>query len=308
MDHGTVQSEVNSASSGRWLRWIGRAAVLVGLVFVIWRAVHAWDGMRNALMATSLTSVGAATLLYVCGALLLALSWPLLLRAFAGSQVPIRPLLVLHLQSQLSKYLPGGIFHFAHRHLASRSWDVPHRRLLLATATESALLVIAAGLIASTLGGQPRLATLAPWLPTALAWLPGSLLVAWLLVWIWHGYWARWLRKSIRWVSLPVVTLLDLVFFVLASIAFWLLLPYQVAPLAETAAWLCLAWMAGYLVPGAPGGLGVREAVLLLGLAPTVGEPSALAAALSYRMVTVLADAVCAGLGHAWGAGQDASS
>ena len=104
------------------------------------------------------------------------------------------------------------------------------------------------------------------------------------------------------------MTLLDLVFFVLASIAFWLLLPYQVAPLAETAAWLCLAWMAGYLVPGAPGGLGVREAVLLLGLAPTVGEPSALAAALSYRMVTVVADAVCAGLGHAWGPGQVASS
>ena len=48
--------------------------------------------------------------------------------------------------------------------------------------------------------------------------------------------------------------------------------------------------------------------ILLLGLAPTVGEPSALAAALSYRMVTVLADVVCAGLGHAWGSGQDASS
>lgn len=104
------------------------------------------------------------------------------------------------------------------------------------------------------------------------------------------------------------MTLLDLVFFALASIAFWLLLPYQVAPLAVTAAWLCLAWMAGYLVPGAPGGLGVREAVLLLGLAPTVGEPSALAAAASYRMVTVLSDVVCAGLSHAWGPRQDASS
>ncbi len=104
------------------------------------------------------------------------------------------------------------------------------------------------------------------------------------------------------------MTLLDLVFFVLASIAFWLLLPYQAAPLPDAAAWLCLAWMAGYLVPGAPGGLGVREAVMLLGLAPTVGEPSALAAALSYRMVTVLADVVCAGLGHTWGSGQSASS
>lgn len=264
--------------------------------------------MRDALFAMSLSSVAAAALLYACGALLLALGWPLLLRAFSGSRIPIRPLLVLHLQAQLSKYLPGGVFHFAHRHLASRSWNIPHRRLLLATATESTLLVITAGLVASTLGDHPRLTALAPWLPTALTWLPDALLAAWLLTWVWHGCWARWLQNPTRWLSLPVVTLLDLLFFALASIAFWLLLPHQAAPLAEAAAWLCLAWMAGYLVPGAPGGLGVREAVMLLGLAPTVGEPNALAAALSYRMVTVLADVVCAGLGHTWGSGQNASS
>ena len=264
--------------------------------------------MRDALLAMSLSSVAAAALLYACGALLLALGWPLLLRAFSGSRIPIRPLLVLHLQAQLSKYLPGGVFHFAHRHLASRSWNIPHRRLLLATATESTLLVITAGLVASTLGDHPRLTALAPWLPTALTWLPDALLAAWLLTWVWHGRWARWLQNPTRWLSLPVVTLLDLLFFALASIAFWLLLPHQAAPLAEAAAWLCLAWMAGYLVPGAPGGLGVREAVMLLGLAPTVGEPSALAAALSYRMVTVLADVVCAGMGHTWGSGQSASS
>lgn len=298
----------STASSGHRLRWIGRAAAMAGLGFVVWRAAQTWDGMRDALFAMSLSSVAAAALLYACGALLLALGWPLLLRAFSGSRIPIRPLLVLHLQAQLSKYLPGGVFHFAHRHLASRSWNIPHRRLLLATATESVLLVITAGLVASTLGDHPRLIALAPWLPTALTRLPEALLAAWLLTWVWHGCWARWLQNPTRWLSLPVVTLLDLLFFALASIAFWLLLPHQAAPLAEAAAWLCLAWMAGYLVPGAPGGLGVREAVMLLGLAPTVGEPNALAAALSYRMVTVLADVVCAGLGHTWGSGQNASS
>lgn len=256
--------------------------------------------MRDALLSIPLSSVAIAILLYSSGALLLALAWPLLLRAVDGPRVPVRPLLALHLQAQLSKYLPGGVFHFAQRHLASRTWEIPHRRLLLATASESLLLVIAAGLFASQLGEQPRLATLAPWLPSAAAWLPAALICAWLLAWLWHGFRATWSPMPARWIWIPAATGLDLSFFALASTGFWLLLPPGAMPLPEAAAWLCLAWMGGYIVPGAPGGLGIREAVLVLGLAPATGEAAAVAAALTYRLVTMVSDTLCAALGHAW--------
>jgi len=56
-----------------------------------------------------------------------------------------------------------------------------------------------------------------------------------------------------------------------------------------------LAWLTGFLVPGASGGLGVREAALLLLLTPQTGEPAALALALSTRLITTLGDVVFAG-------------
>ena len=56
-----------------------------------------------------------------------------------------------------------------------------------------------------------------------------------------------------------------------------------------------LAWTAGLVVPGAPGGLGVFEAVLLLRLAAAVPEAPLLAVAISYRLVTSLADLLAAG-------------
>jgi uncharacterized membrane protein YbhN (UPF0104 family) len=57
-----------------------------------------------------------------------------------------------------------------------------------------------------------------------------------------------------------------------------------------------LAWTAGLVVPGAPGGLGVFEAVLLLRLAVAVPEAPLLAVAISYRLITSLADLLGAGV------------
>ena len=57
-----------------------------------------------------------------------------------------------------------------------------------------------------------------------------------------------------------------------------------------------LAWTAGLVVPGAPGGLGVFEAVLLLRLGVALPEPPLLAVALSYRLVVTLADLLAAGV------------
>ena len=48
------------------------------------------------------------------------------------------------------------------------------------------------------------------------------------------------------------------------------------------------------MVPAAPGGLGVFEAVLLLRLGSSVPEAALLAVALSYRLVVTLADLLAA--------------
>ena len=53
-----------------------------------------------------------------------------------------------------------------------------------------------------------------------------------------------------------------------------------------------VAWLAGFVTPGAPAGLGVRETVLVLGL-PQLG-PAALGVAIGHRVVTAIADALMA--------------
>jgi uncharacterized membrane protein YbhN (UPF0104 family) len=61
----------------------------------------------------------------------------------------------------------------------------------------------------------------------------------------------------------------------------------------------CAAWLCGFVVPGAPGGLGIREAVLTLLLTPLTGADTALLAALAFRAVTLLGDGLAALVGLA---------
>jgi uncharacterized membrane protein YbhN (UPF0104 family) len=57
-----------------------------------------------------------------------------------------------------------------------------------------------------------------------------------------------------------------------------------------------LAWTAGLVVPGAPGGLGVFEAVLLLRMGVALPEAPLLAVALLYRLLVTLTDLLAAAL------------
>ena len=51
-----------------------------------------------------------------------------------------------------------------------------------------------------------------------------------------------------------------------------------------------IAWLIGFVVPGASGGLGVREVVFLLLTETALGGGGALAVALAMRVVTTLGD------------------
>ena len=53
-----------------------------------------------------------------------------------------------------------------------------------------------------------------------------------------------------------------------------------------------VAWVLGFVMPGAPGGLGVREVVLLAALDPLYGSATAVGLAVALRLVTTLGDGV----------------
>jgi hypothetical protein len=218
----------------------------------------------------------------------------------------------LFVSTNLRKYLPGGIWHLAARVDALRGAEAPVTpplsggQALLVTLLEPLLAATAALLLVSGGGWQNGLGLLGL-LPLALL-MPGRL---------------RQLLPALerrRAVELELdrdlvpeneaaprlpgypwpPLLLELLFVLLRFAGFaccvWAFDLQGIIPWGTWLAGFALAWTAGLVVPGAPGGLGVFETVLLLRLRVALPDAQLMAVALSYRLISTLADLFGAGL------------
>jgi len=227
---------------------------------------------------------------------------------------PRWPALVsLYLDTNLRKFLPGGIWHLAARLGPLRAPDglllepAPLTLALVAVLLDPLVAAVAALALVPLGGWQAGLALLCP-LPLLLLW------PRWLAPML-----ERLERRQARRLRLepaaleslnrslgealagyPWPPLLVQLLFVLLRFGGFAccVLAFDLHTSLAWSSWLAgfaLAWAVGLLVPGAPGGLGVFEATLLLRLGGAVPEAPLLAIALSYRVVVTLADLAGAG-------------
>lgn len=236
-----------------------------------------------------------------------AFAWTVLLAA-TGERPRYRSLLAVQLVSQAAKYLPGNVAQYAGRTvLAARQGHAP-ANVLATLVVETACAVLAGVAFAlATLGPA------GPWEGNALVWRAGAVLLAVGAAGVLAGHllgnprfrrlarlpeapegrrigWTAWLTCiGFNWASF---LLLGLCAALLARSFFG-----ATAPFPEVAGVFAAAWVAGFVTPGAPAGLGVREAVLAGGLRPLYGPEVALALPLLFRLVTVTGDGVAFALG-----------
>jgi hypothetical protein len=209
----------------------------------------------------------------------------------------------LFLQSQLGKYLPGSVWHYAGRIGLARSRGVPARATVASLVIELAASVVAAGLFAAFV------------LPLVFA-VPLAIAILVCLVALATGHAERLfdpllrlarrvitvpstnLKPGLR--TVPLIAALYLPVWALYGAAFWLtgraMFDIPLADLGYYSAAFALGWLAGIVVIFAPGGIGVREAVLAGLLAPRVGETEAIVIAGASRLLLTAVD-LAAGAG-----------
>ncbi|MFD3688719.1 lysylphosphatidylglycerol synthase domain-containing protein [Nocardiopsis sp. NPDC058631] len=273
-------------------------------------ALHAnWAQARDAAAALPLWVLPAAVVAGMAGLTAQMLAWRSLL-AGLGSPLPRRAASRVMFVGQLGKYLPGSVWAFVAQVELARDWHVPRSRGAAATLLAVGVTVaVSLAVAAVTLPLSSAEAARRWWWALALA----PLLLAAL-----HPRVVGW---GIRLAALPFARFrevaeagpLGLGGRAMAAAVGWTLVAWvplgahvwlltwavggdALRSLGPAAGAYALAWTLGLLVVFAPAGLGVREAVLVVALAPVVDAGAALVVAVLSRLVMTVADLGWAGL------------
>lgn len=294
-------SRILNSSAGRLL---SLCLVLLALAFLL-REVLAGgiDHLLAALAGLHVVVVLLAASIYGASLAILGYAWGRCAARLAGEGAScIGPALRIYALTTLAKYLPGNVFHYAGRQLAAVRCSWPQRAVAQATLYEIVLHVAVVGTMMLVLLPMVELpAEVTAGGRSLLAGHDGVLLFAALLLLAVAAVACRRpLRRMIEEIkgALPSLLLLQTAFFVISLLMhLWLASSMSLltnGDIALFAVAFLAAWLAGFVVPGAPGGLGVREAVLVAFLSAYLPTADVLAFAVASRLVTTLGEVVFA--------------
>ena len=266
-------------------RRIGQLVTVTALAFLAW-ALYQQRGTIGDWEPTTaqLALLGALIAAYSAALVLLAFNWATIVQVLVSQSLPRAPLLLSYTKTQIAKYVPGNVVHLVSRHMYLKNLGLDHRPLATASVLELASLpltaVIAACLVMSFIDDT----SMAPWEFEALVplFLVATVGISTLAIFR--------VQKSLRFSA--VIVLCRGVGFMLCQGIIFAVVLYTVSgsfiPQAIPAA--IFAWLIGFLTPAAPGGIAVREALLVSLLTHAAAGEDLLIAALVLRIITTSSD------------------
>jgi hypothetical protein len=283
----------------RIVRLLGALLALSCMAFILGRFVQAgtWQQIVGSPYAGRLLGLSLlAAPVYLIGLVAAGVAWWSGQSAFMSVRPALRPLFSVYAVTQFAKYLPGNVGHYVGRHVLLRRYDVPHTALVMGTLTEAGFMVLAALVWAAS-----NLQVLLPAaVPSVASWqmLLAEILGLGALIIVLRACCRRSSRLSLliplksSWRLLPVLPL-HLVLF--AMMAASLMVPAQALPVPGSVMLLlpgaaAASWVAGFLVVGAPAGIGVREAIFIALLHGQMAESDILLLAAGFRIATFSGD------------------
>lgn len=304
-----MDAPTTRTSRGRWLAVRGLQLALTVLVtWFIFRSVGVQlddlRGLEASRWRPAAPLLAASCVLLLAGYGISAALWGWMVRDLGGPRLPVGTAVRTFFIANLGRYIPGKLWQIAGLALLARRKGVSAPVSTGAALLGQGFALVGATLVGATafLGAGGELHTVGVVLlavglvGTALASLPGLLpsVMRW-------GF--RVLRREVpegistgpgfapRWVALYTLN------WILYAFSFWLLLRSFGLPgtLLESAPAFAAAYVVGYLAVFSPAGLGVREGVLTLFLAPVTGQGPAAALSIMARLWTTAVEVVPAG-------------
>lgn len=296
------------------LNWAGKAAVLFCLGYFLYVFVTHFSEIPASVFGTDLILASViGVVLYQLAAAVHSVVVHLTLKAL-GTKSNLRTTSIILFLSQIGKYIPGNVAHYLGRIALARRYGYTAAHVTFSIGYEVIWTIVTAVAFAAAafLYVGPSIISAAPALPPVwvIGLLPAALLIAPVIVTRLLNSWRPAILRRLLGdadIGLPSPLVAGqciagtAVNISINAVTFLIMLNQLVTVNLHAATLITLvfvsAWLLGFLFPGAPAGLGVREAVLIAVLGPEFGVAEIALAALLHRIVNIAGNGVTFGIG-----------
>jgi len=288
-------------------KYIGNLLVLLAFGFLFYLLLNLdFSVVKEMFRVSWIPFVMTLSILFSLFYFLLSYGWKKLLELSSQRSLS-RGVIGVYLKTVVYKYVPGNVFHFLGRHSLVESENLSHKSIVFANGAEilmqlfSVSTLIMMGAIFFDIGLDIGQYVVLSRTKIVLAF---ALLIGLIFTILFKKKNRQILFQKEALFSLVQVFLFQILFLLsttlsLVAVFYFLFdLPFTFSMLVQTIFASTIAWLLGFIVPGAPGGIGIREAILVLLLPSIMGvsKEIVLAGALIYRVVTILGE----GLTYFW--------
>ncbi|MBW3041515.1 lysylphosphatidylglycerol synthase domain-containing protein [Prochlorococcus marinus] len=259
-------------------------------------------------------NIGIEELAWLSGGILFSLfsiiinayAWKLLINSIGCNSNNLK-IIKIFINTNIYKYLPGGIWHFASRYNILRK-NFSKQKSAESIVLEPLLMMVAA-LIVIPFGGFNIFLFILCWSSTLL-FLPGlrEIIIKKMKTMkasIFNSDKGndRTLIENKQNIATKIFypykpLFVEVIFILVRFLGFFCCMnAFSIGSLfsqLELISYFSLAWLIGLLVPAAPGGIGVFESIILFCLSAQLSEAPLLASLLCYRLVSTVSDILAA--------------
>lgn len=234
-----------------------------------------------------------------------AFAWKIILENLSGKIISLVSLIRVYVKSNMGKYLPGNVMHYVERNIFATQMGLGQLEVAAGSVIEigaQALTAILFSIMISFRDFMDVLRQIVSYKTVLIFFVAAVLFVIVIIVGCLFVKQSR-MRTIIKmifrpqfWVSIGKTVPIYIAVLLSSGIVLLFICKYVLACDLSTEESLfivsiyILAWLFGFIIPGSPGGLGVREFVLVLLLSSTIGERYILLAALLHRMICIIGD------------------
>jgi len=285
------------------IRILGIIIMAVAVVFLVRRFLSFQVDFARLFTAETIPGLVVVTVAVMASLLLSCIGWTIWLSFFSKKRVRVLPTYSVYVKSNIAKYLPGNVGHYAMRQLYGASLGIKQKELLFSSVLEIFCMALTALILSLILARDVFFTFMHDAFQRAWV-LPVVIIVIAALV---TGGIIFMRRKNISFSEvmdylrqkafrLSLIAVIGIIVCNLMIFGTTLLLLFiTIGNVSGVNSLLIISagivsWLIGFITPGVPGGIGVREAVMLLMLSPFIAEEIVLYVAVVQRVAFIFSD------------------